>query len=162
MDNKVIKVGMSDLKVTKPPSKLTTLGLGSCVGIILYDKSSKISGLAHAMLPNSKEINNNSNKAKFVDTSIETLLELMLAEGASKRNIVAKIAGGSQMFKFNANTDILNIGDRNIKAAKDKLKELNIKVIGEDTGGNFGRTITFDPMDGSLHIRTIGHGEKII
>ena len=160
--NKTIKVGMADLNIAKTPDLLTTLGLGSCVGICLYDKVTKISGLAHIMLPSSKEIKNNSNKAKFADSGIDELIHLMAKEGANKNNLIAKIAGGSQMFNFNSKNDMLRIGERNVNATKEKLKELNIRIIAEDTGGNFGRTIVFDSDDGSLNIRTIGHGEKTI
>lgn len=162
MENKIIKVGMADLNVVKLPDSLTTLGLGSCVGIGLYDKINKIAGLAHIMLPSSKEIKNNSSKPKFADSGIEELVELMVKSGANRSNLVAKIAGGSQMFNFNSNNDILRIGERNVKATKEKLSELKIKIIAEDTGGNFGRTIILSSNDGSLHIRTIGHGEKTI
>ncbi|MBU5437682.1 chemotaxis protein CheD [Tissierella sp. MSJ-40] len=157
-----IKVGMADLNVTKSPNILTTLGLGSCVGIALYDKVNKIAGLAHIMLPSSKEIKNNQNRAKFADTGIEELVKIMLKEGANKNNLVAKIAGGSQMFSFSSNNDILKIGERNVIATKNILKEMNIKIISEDTGGNYGRTIELNSLDGSLFIRTIGHGEKTI
>lgn len=162
MEEKTVRVGMADLNVVSQPDKITTLGLGSCVGIVIYDKYKKVAGLLHAMLPSSEEIRNNSNKAKFVDTGIDELLRLMQKKGASKNLLVAKIAGGSQMFDFNSSNDVMRIGDRNIEATKKKLKELNIRVIGEDTGGNFGRTIVFDSKDGLLYIRTIGHGEKTI
>ena len=162
MDIQTIKVGMADLNVTKSPNNLTTLGLGSCVGITLYDKINKIAGLAHIMLPSSREIKNNANKAKFADTGIEELLDSMIKMGANKNNLIAKIAGGSQMFNFNSNNDILKIGERNVIATKKKLKELNIKIISEDTGGNFGRTIILNSTDGSLQVKTIGHGEKTI
>ncbi|MST99998.1 chemotaxis protein CheD [Tissierella pigra] len=162
MDIKTIKVGMADLNVTKCPNNLTTLGLGSCVGIVLYDKTNKIAGLAHIMLPSSRDIKNNENKAKFADTGIEELLDSMIRIGANKNNLIAKIAGGSQMFNFNSNNDILKIGERNVLATKTKLKELNIKIVSEDTGGNFGRTIILNSTDGSLQVKTIGHGEKTI
>ena len=162
MNEKTIKVGMADLNVTKAPNLLTTLGLGSCVGITLYDKINKIAGLAHIMLPSSKEIKNNENRAKFADTGIDELVELMIKIGADRNNLVAKIAGGSQMFNFNSNNDILKIGERNVLATKVKLKELNIRIISEDTGGNFGRTIILNSNDGLLQVRTIGHGEKTI
>ena len=162
MNETTIKVGMADLNVAKAPVSLTTLGLGSCVGIILYDKVNKISGLAHIMLPSSLKIKNNSNKAKFADTGIEELINKMIKLGAKKNNLVAKIAGGSQMFSFNSDNNILKIGERNIIATKKNLKKANIKILSEDTGGNFGRTIVLDSTDGSLYIRTIGHGEKTI
>ena len=120
----VIKVGMADLNVIKAPGILTTLGLGSCVGIALYDKPNRVAGLAHIMLPSSKEIKNNENKAKFADTGIELLIARMVKEGAVKERLIAKIVGGAQMFSFNNNSSILKIGERNIQATKEKLKEL--------------------------------------
>ena len=158
----IIKVGMADLNIMKAPGILTTLGLGSCVGIALYDKYNKIAGLAHIMLPSSKEIKNNENKAKFADTGIEFLIEKMIKEGAFKKNLTAKVTGGSQMFSFNNNNNILKIGERNVLATKEKLEELNIKIISEDTGGNYGRTIELNAEDGSLLVKTIGHGIKVI
>ena len=157
-----VKVGMADLKTINAPGILTTIGLGSCVGIALYDKINKIAGLAHVMLPSSSEIKNNSNKAKFADTAIELLLEEMLLIGANKRNIVAKLAGGSQMFSFNSKNDVLRIGERNVEAAKRKILELSIPIISEDTGGNYGRTIELNSLDGGLLVKTIGHGTKSI
>ena len=162
MDKTTIKVGMADLNVVKKPGCLTTLGLGSCVGITLYDKVYKVAGLAHIMLPSSLEIKNNSNKAKFADTGITELINEMVKLGAKKTNLVAKIAGGSQMFSFNSDNNVLKIGERNVIATKEILKSLNIRILSEDTGGNFGRTIVLDSTDGSLYIRTIGHGEKTI
>lgn len=162
MSIETIKIGMADLNVTRAPNFLTTLGLGSCVGITLYDSVNKIAGLAHIMLPSSKEIKNNQNRAKFADTGIDELIECMIRIGASKNNLTAKIAGGAQMFNFNSDNNMLRIGDRNVIATKSKLKELNIKLISEDTGGNFGRTIILNSTDGSLYIKTIGYGEKTI
>ncbi|WP_425447460.1 chemotaxis protein CheD [Dethiothermospora halolimnae] len=159
---KSIKVGMADLAATSSPGKLITLGLGSCVGIVLYDKFKKVAGLAHIMLPSSLEIKNNSNKAKFADTAIDILIEEMLSLGARKRSISAKIAGGSQMFSFNTKNDVLKIGARNVKATKEKLQSCNIPIISADTGGNYGRTIEINSEDGSLLVKTIGHGTKVI
>ncbi len=159
---KVIKVGMADLNVYKAPGILTTLGLGSCVGITLYDKYNKIGGLAHIMLPSSKEIKNNSNKAKFADTGIRLLITKMMDMGANKRNLTGKLTGGSQMFSFNSTNNILKIGERNVIASKKILEELNIPIVAEDTGGNHGRTIELNIEDGSLLVKTIGHGTKII
>jgi len=158
----VIKVGMADLKVIEAPGILTTLGLGSCVGIALYDHEKKIAGLAHGMLPFSNEVKNNENKAKFVDSGIKLLIEKMLEKGASKEHIVAKIVGGSQMFSYNMELSILKIGERNILATKKVLKDEGIRIISEDIGGNYGRTIQFNSQDGSVLVKTIGHGVKII
>ncbi len=159
----VIKVGMADLKVCTAPDSLTTLGLGSCVGIALYDKATKVTGLAHIMLPSSKEISNNSNIAKFADTGIEETVRIMEEKGADRKRMVAKIAGGAQMFAFSIkNNDMLNVGDRNVYAVKEKLKELNIPIIAEDTGLNFGRTVIIDSETGVYTIKAVGKEIKKI
>ena len=158
----LIKVGMADLNTACCPGILTTLGLGSCVGICLYDTSTKISGLAHIMLPSSAQIKNNSNIAKFADTGIVKLVEDMIKMGAKKNKLVSKIAGGSQMFNFNDASDIMRIGARNVTATKETLKSLNIPIIAEDTGGNYGRTIELYSETGILLIKTIGYGMKQI
>lgn len=160
--NEMIKVGMADLDVCLPPYKLTTLGLGSCVGISLHDPIIKVAGMAHIMLPDSTQIRNNSNKAKFADTGIDTLIDNMVRLGANRRRIVAKIAGGAQMFEFSSNNDMLRIGERNIVATKEKLFELNIPILAEDTGANYGRTIIFDPENGYLHVKAIGKDSRIL
>jgi len=158
----IIKVGMADYKMGKETDVLITLGLGSCVGIILYDKMKKIGGMAHIMLPSSREIKNNSNRAKFADTAIDDLLESMIKMGASKNRLIAKIAGGAQMFSVSLKSDNLNIGKRNVIAVKEKLSDMRISIIAEDVLGNFGRTIEFNCSDGGLSIKTIGQGKKII
>ncbi|MDI9508444.1 MAG: chemotaxis protein CheD [Clostridiales bacterium] len=160
--DKTIKVGMADANVCKSPYAITTLGLGSCVGIVLYDPVCKIAGLAHIMLPDSTKIINNSNKYKFADTGIDILIRDMENIGASKRNLVAKIAGGAQMFSFSNNFEMMRIGERNVIATKDKLNKLGIRLLAEDTGANYGRTIVFYPETGLLHVKSVGKDLKII
>lgn len=160
--NDFIKVGMADLNVSCDPGVLTTLGLGSCVGVALYDRNKKVIGLAHVMLPSSLQSKNNSNIAKFADTAIIELVSQMIKIGARKENMVAKLAGGAQMFALNQSSDIMRIGYRNVTASKEKLQELKIPIISEDTGGNYGRTIELYSTDGKLVIKTIGHGVKHI
>jgi chemotaxis protein CheD len=156
----LIKVGMADLKVASHPSVLTTLGLGSCVGITLYDCKKKIVGLAHIMLPSSKIASSITNRAKFADTGIVDLVSGMRLLGAEQKSLVAKIAGGAQMFA-NA-SESMRIGQRNCEAAKSILYDMNIPLISEDTGGNFGRTIEISSEDGRLMVRTIGFGVKYL
>ena len=110
--SEVIKVGMADLNLCRDPDIITTLGLGSCIGIALYDPSTKIGGLAHIMLPDSTKMRNNSNIAKFADTGIEELLNRMIKAGAVKSRLVAKIAGGAKMFEVSGLSDIGNVGQR--------------------------------------------------
>ncbi|SFR95960.1 chemotaxis protein CheD [Anaeromicropila populeti] len=158
----MIRVGMADLNICNSPNAITTLGLGSCVGIILYDPIKKLAGLAHIMLPDSTKVKMNENKAKFADTGTDLLLDLLLKAGAGKSNIVAKIAGGAQMFAFSSNNDMLRIGERNVEATKEKLKLLGIRLLAQDTGLNYGRTIEFYPETGELVIKAVGKEKKII
>ena len=160
--NNMIKVGMADMNICTPPDAITTLGLGSCVGIVLYDPGTKISGMVHIMLPDSTKIMNNENKAKFADTGIDELIGRMIKSGAVRRTLVAKIAGGAQMFAFNNNSEMMRIGERNVEATKLKLKQLGISILAEDTGYNYGRTIEFYPETGQLHIRSVGKDRKIL
>lgn len=156
-----IKIGMADLGVTKPPGRLRTTGLGSCVGVVLYDQVKKVAGMAHVMLPESSMAKNGDvSKGKFADTAIPYLIQLMEREGASTRNMVAKMAGGAQMFAFLGGSDTMRIGPRNVEACKHALQAAHIKLIAEDTGGNCGRTIEFDTTNGLLQIRTVNQGVK--
>ena len=159
--SEIIKVGMADLKTCLPPNGITTLGLGSCVGIALRDKNNKVGGLAHIMLPDSTVIANQTNVAKFADTGIIELLKQMEKLGAVRRNIVAKIAGGATMFALSSRTN-LNVGERNVEAVKAKLKELGIPILAEDTGLNYGRTVIFYPETGDYVIKAVGKPEKVI
>ena len=160
--SEMIKVGMADLKLCKSPDAITTLGLGSCVGIAIRDPVTKIGGLAHIMLPDSTEIKNNSNIPKFADTGIEELIKQIVAKGASRQRLVAKIAGGAQMFAFQTSNQTMRVGDRNVAASLKKLKEMNIPVLAQDTGDSYGRTVIFYPESGDFVIRAVGKPEKII
>lgn len=160
--SEVIKVGMADLKVCISPDSITTLGLGSCVGIALRDPVTKIGGLAHIMLPDSTQIRNNSNIPKFADTGIEELVRLMTEKGANPARLVAKIAGGAQMFAFSGRNELVRVGDRNVEATKKKLAELKIPILAEDTGLNYGRTVVFFPENGDFLIKAVGKEEVII
>ncbi|MBF1051305.1 MAG: chemotaxis protein CheD [Peptostreptococcaceae bacterium] len=158
----VIKVGMADYKVATAPDSLITLGLGSCIGVVVFDKAKKIAGMAHIMLPSSQEIKNNSNKMKFADTCIDMMMEELMKKNVTKSALKAKIAGGAQMFSVSLKSDNLNIGKRNAEAVKAKLKSLNIPIIAEDIHGNSGRTITFDIETTNLNIKSIGKGDSVI
>jgi len=160
--SEIIKVGMADLKTCKSPDGVTTLGLGSCVGIALRDPVTLIGGLAHIMLPDSTAIRNSgSNLAKFADTGIVELVRQMELLGAKRSRMVAKIAGGAAMFA-SARSDIVQVGQRNVEATEETLRKLQIPIIAKDCGANYGRTVIFYPETGEYHIRAVGKNETII
>lgn len=162
--NQVIKIGMADLKATNGKEDiLRTTGLGSCVGLTLYDPVTKVGGMAHIMLPLSDIAKNeNLNVAKYADTAVPELIRQMMELGAAKSRLIAKMAGGAQMFAFTGSSDIMRIGPRNIETTKLMLEQNNIPLIGEDTGLNFGRTIELDNATGILLIRSVQQGVKQI
>lgn len=155
----IIKVGIADLKIVKAPQLIRTSGLGSCVGVVVYDPFQKIAGLAHVMLPDSSLARSNSfNMAKYADTAVKELVSTLVKQGARKSGLKAKIAGGAQMFQFSLGNEVMRIGPRNVEAVKKQLADLHIKLLGEDVGGNSGRTIEFDPDTSILQIRTVNKG----
>ena len=156
----LIKVGMADLKAGKNPDSIISYGLGSCVGIALYDPQTKVGGLAHIMLPDSTQARATDNTAKFADTALPVLLEQVIALGGSRNRLTAKIAGGSQMFSFAQATDVMRIGDRNAEAVKAVLKSLSIRLVAEDVGGNYGRTVELLLDSGIFVIKTVNKGEN--
>ena len=158
----LIRVGMADYKVGKAPGTIISYGLGSCIGISLYDPQLKVGGLLHIMLPDSTQARGSDNPAKFADTGLPLMLKDVLALGASKARLVAKIAGGAQMFAFANATDVMRVGARNAEASKKMLKDLGIKLIAEDTGGTYGRTVSINLDDGNYIVKTVNKGETVI
>ena len=156
------KVGIAELDVCSSPDAITTLGLGSCVGVAIYDPVMKIGGLVHVMLPDSTAVKNNTNIAKFADTGIRELLKLLEKKGINRARLKAKIAGGAQMFAFNTTNDAMRVGDRNVEASKRTLQQLRIPIVAEDTGKNYGRTVIFYPENGDFVIKAVGKPVKTI
>ncbi|MCH7320958.1 chemotaxis protein CheD [Solibacillus sp. MA9] len=157
--NDVVKVGIAQMDVVKVPRTIRTSGLGSCVGVVIYDESKKIAGMVHVMLPDSGLNRTESiNVAKFADTGVNGLVDMLKREGVQSFKLKAKIAGGAQMFQFTSDKDSMRIGPRNVEAVKAQLKKLNIPIVAEDTGGNSGRTIEFNPDTNKLNVRTVNQG----
>ncbi|MVO99135.1 chemotaxis protein CheD [Paenibacillus lutrae] len=157
----IIKVGMADLNVGTQEGVLKTTGLGSCVGLTLFDGVAKIGGMAHVMLPTSDIAREGSlNIAKYANTAIPELIERMTLLGASITRMEAKLAGGAQMFAFAGSSDTMRIGPRNVESCKAMLIRYHIGIKGEDTGGNYGRTIELNCDSGALTIRSVLQGIK--
>ena len=158
-----LQVGIADLKVGREPAVLITIGLGSCVGVTLYDPVHKIGGLVHVMLPRMGEFSKSGGKpAKFADTGIPLLLEEVLRLGANRRMLEAKLAGGAQMFTGADKKFRFDIGERNVEVAREVLKNLGVRIVGEDVGGNRGRTMILETTTGRVLLKTLGSQIKEI
>ena len=153
MDDTVV-IGIGDYVVVEGDTKTSTVGLGSCIGTVLYDDQKKISGMSHIMLP--AKGNREDRPGKYADAAIPILIDEMVKKGALKSRIKAKIAGGASLFAFTE--DNLKIGERNTEAVKKVLSEQNISLIAKDVGGDRGRTIIFDPVTNKLFIKMVKKG----
>lgn len=158
----LIRVGIADYKLCKPPDRISTLGLGSCIGVVIYHDQTRWCGLAHIMMPDSKKISHNENRMKFADTCLVDMYEELRRHGGNQGQYFAKIAGGAKMFSHHSQNELLNIGENNLKAVYEFLKNHNIPILAEDVGRDFGRTIVFDPEQCELHISAIGIDEYVI
>ncbi|KUK65854.1 MAG: putative chemoreceptor glutamine deamidase CheD [Desulfotomaculum sp. 46_80] len=155
-----IPIGIAEYKVTREPNRLITLGLGSCVGVSLYDPVTRAGGLIHIMLPDSTLFEKQTSKTgKFADTGIPLMIRDMLSYGVKINNLEAKMVGGAQMFD---GVDHFKIGQRNIEKSDQILNRIGIKVIARETGGNKGRTMILDTITGQVTIRLLGCQIKII
>lgn len=146
-------VGIAEMAVGYASETITTLGLGSCVGIVLYDRVHKIGGLAHILLPNSPG-GEAANVAKYADTAVDELVRRMAASGANPRLLTAKLAGGAHMFGASEASDVMQVGRRNVEQSHLALERRGIAILAEDVGGSNGRTIVLECETGSLCIRT--------
>lgn len=148
-------VGIAEITVAASPDRLMAYGLGSCVGVALYDAQAKLGGMAHVMLPSSKLHATEAPPGKFADTAIVALAAELEKIGGNRGSLKAKITGGANMFADVSPNISVPIGLRNVTAVRSKLSELGIPIIGEEVGGNRGRTVVFNLSDGSLEIRKL-------
>lgn len=157
-----ILVSMAECKVTKCPAILSSVGVGSCIAVVLYDPIQKIGGLAHIMLPSIHAFKNKSRPGKFADAAIKIVLEKMETLGARKHRIRAKIFGGANMFpSIVTRSFLMNIGERNAQAVREELGKKRISIVAEEIGGNFGRTVFFDLENGKVRVKNIFGEERI-
>ncbi len=159
---KSIRVGMSEIVVAEAPDILVTIGLGSCIGVCVYDPVIKVGGMAHIMLPDSTAAKEVTNRGKFADTAIPDLVELMQKKGAIKQRMLVKKAGGAQMFAYPGTNSQTHIGYRNAVAAEKALEALGLKVSGKSIGGHSGRSIYMDLATGVIRVKTLNSPEIIL
>lgn len=163
MNDKSFAVDIAMMKVARAPDQLYSLGLGSCIGVAIYDTSVKIGGLIHILLPTFQGFENGNHvRTKFADSGISELVDALVKAGASRARMKAKMAGGASMFMTSGTSSVHEVGKRNIQSSKDTLKRLGIELIAQDTGGNKGRTIYFDIETGQLTIKTVDKTLKVI
>lgn len=168
----LVNVGVAEMKVSGNSDTLASYGLGSCVAVAIYDPVRKVGGLAHVMLPESRGRDYPPPQpGKFANVAVPRLVEQLLELGARQGRLRCKIVGGAQMFELpgsrNSEAGLAcgpsaNIGSRNVQAVKRALEELKVPVVGEETGGNHGRTVKFDTSKGEMEITSIHFGRSVL
>lgn len=145
-----MRVGIAEYRTAESPATLKASGLGSCLAIALYDSRRALGGMAHTLLPGGRRQDDVSNPVKFVDLAIEMMLNDLVAMGAERQDLVAKMAGGANMFASDFLSLVDGIGVRSAHSAREVLARLHIPLLAEDIGGNRGRTVEFDLATGRL------------
>lgn len=157
-----IRVKVADCAVGRDEQTLITIGLGSCVAIMLYDEVARVGGLAHTLLPDESMARDRSNPAKFAASAVTLLLAEMTRLGADARRVRAKLVGGSSMFANLIPAGGINIGDRNVTAARQALRASSIPIVAEDVGSDHGRSVHFFLDDGRVEVRSLKKGNRVI
>jgi len=155
---KTIILGVGDYDVTNTPGQqLKTLGLGSCVAVIILDPVSRCIAMDHVALPESKISPDRARQKPgyFADTGIPALLEAMKRTGAGKNHqkMIVKLVGGANVMDPN---NTFNIGKRNVLAIKKILWKYGMGPLAEDVGGRISRTVTVDVDTGRVHVSSPG------
>ncbi|HWE43469.1 MAG TPA: chemotaxis protein CheD [Gemmatimonadaceae bacterium] len=152
---------VADFAVGKGGGVLSTIGLGSCVAIAIYDRQARVGGMAHVLLPSEGLSRDKDNRAKFPGTAVPLLLEEMRKLGA-RGPYTAKIAGGSSMFGALLPSGGINMGERNVLSSRQALSEAGIPLAAQDVGGDYGRSVYFHLDDGRMLVRSLKSGDRAL
>ncbi len=152
-----VTVRVSESIVTEAPATLVAIALGSCVAIVLHDPATRIGGMAHVLLP-SQSMGRIAAPGRYAQTAVPALIERMIARGARVPSIVARLVGGASMFMTLTPPGTIQMGERNVLAAREALHRHGIRLVGEAVGGDFGRTAEFDLDSGVVTISSYLRG----
>ena len=156
------RVGIADLAVATGEGTLCTLGLGSCVAIVLYDADVHVGGLAHVLLPEPAMSRLHENPGRFPETAVPALIERMRALGADPRRLTARLVGGASMFSSLLPRGAPTIGGRNVEFSRRALQAAGITITGEDVGLEHGRSVYLHLSDGQVEVRSLARGSRVL
>lgn len=159
MSDQHVRIGQ--LAVGRASGRLLAIGLGSCVAIILYDRTRRIGGLAHVLLPDPSAARDDSNPARFASRAVPALMEEMRALSA-RAPFEARLVGGAALFGNMLASAQGQMGDRNVAAARAALAALQISIVASDTGGSAGRSVSFDLATGEVAVRGVRGGHRVL
>ncbi len=149
-------IGIGDMKTSCDEQEiLITYSLGSCIGLTLYDPVAKVGGMVHTMLPLSKQDPEKARKNPhmYTDTGVQSLIQELFNMGATRRNLIAKVAGGAQLLDEKG---LFRIGERNYTVLRKVLWKNDILINSEEVGANKSRTMILHMSTGKTYIRSGG------
>jgi chemotaxis protein CheD len=152
-------VNIAQIKIAKPPDVLCALGLGSCVGVVLYDPQSSVSGMLHVLLPSSKGVGSDQHSTKYANPGLLKLQEEVIRAGAQKSRLRAKLAGGAAVLVSTSSSGIA-IGKQNCEECLSMLTRMQIPIDGKDLGGTSGRSVYFETGKNIMRIKKLVGGES--
>lgn len=155
-------VKVSDAIVTEAPATLVAVALGSCVAVALHDPTTKIGGLAHVLLPSQSMGKTTGQPGRYASTAVPALIERMIARGARMPATVARLVGGASMFMSLTPPGTIQMGERNVLAAREALHRHGIRLVAEAVGGDFGRTAEFDLETGTITVSSYLRGVVLL
>jgi len=159
---KEVIVKVAEWAAERGDGVLVTLGLGSCVAIMLHDPERGAGAMAHILLPSRSLAHDATNPAKFPETAVPLLVDRLKALGAEPRRLVAKLAGGASMFSQLMTPGTIQMGERNVVAARNALRSAAIPIVREAVGGERGRTVRFHVADGRVEIQSVGGDAEVL
>jgi chemotaxis protein CheD len=156
------RVGIADLAVGEGDGTVCTIALGSCVAIVLYDPQTRVGGMAHILLPAPDRGRDGDNPARYPETALPVLVGKMLALGADRAGLTARLVGGASMFANLLPKGAVTIGARNVEASRAALASAGIPVVGEDVGQDHGRSVYLFLADGRVEVRSLARGTRVL
>lgn len=156
-----VPVRMGEIRVLGDGGVLAAIGLGSCIAVAIYDPEAGIGGLAHVLLPD-PSAGREAPPGRFGSTAVPELVRALEAEGAAHDRLRAKITGGASMFAGLTSNGAGSLGQRNAAAVRAALERLSIPLLGEDVGGNWGRTIHFEVDSGRLTVGNVLRDDVVL
>jgi chemotaxis protein CheD len=162
MTVEITPVGLGELKAgARNGQILVCYGLGSCIGLALYDLTAHVGAMVHIVLPDSSlSRGQESPPGKYADTGVRAAIAELVKLGAARSRLVARMAGGARMLNVAGASSRLDIGARNIEAVRVALAGEGLRLTAEDTGGTYGRTLQLFLETGRLLVSTVGRGEN--
>ena len=149
-------IGISQMKISQDPCEiLVAPNLGSCLGVSVYDYTSKLAGLIHCLLPHSKSDPEKakSNPLMYVDTGVALMLDQMFSRGANRNTLIITVGGGGNI---NDQNNVFEIGKKNITVLKKFLWKNNLLIKAEHVGDSFSRTVSLHVGTGKTFVKVQG------